>query len=128
MAARRSRTPKTALTARSADKYALYESAVYEPEADYRFIQRRFRRARGRAAKLLREDFAGTSKLSALWARRMPDGHGWAVDLDPEPLAWGLARHILPLGAASERVTQLRANVLSVETPKVDAVSAFNFS
>lgn len=128
MAARRPRTRQRGLTARTADKYALYEEAVYEPEADYAFLQRLFRREHGRPALLLREDFAGTSKLSALWAKRQPLGHAWAVDLDPEPLAWGRARHVEPLGPAAARVTQLRANVLSVRTPPVDAITAFNFS
>ncbi|MDA1260721.1 MAG: class I SAM-dependent methyltransferase [Planctomycetota bacterium] len=128
MAARRTRPRKSVLTARTADKYALYEAAVYEPDADYSFIQKRFRAARGRPATQLREDFAGTSKLSALWARKQPTGHAWAVDLDPEPLAWGFERHIEPLGEAAARVTQLCENVLTVETPKVDAVTAFNFS
>lgn len=125
---RRTRTRRAPLTARNADKYALYEEAVYEPEADYRFIQQRFRGARGRAATRLREDFAGTCKLSALWVQKQPQGRAWAVDLDPEPLAWGRERHLAPLGAAAARVTQLRADVLTVATPKVDAVTAFNFS
>ncbi len=128
MATPRSRSRKPALTARNSNKYALYEEAVYEPEADYDFIQRRFRQARGRPALRLREDFAGTSKLSALWAKRLPQGHAWAVDLDREPLVWGRKQHIAPLGAAAARVTQLHENVLTVETPKVDAVTAFNFS
>lgn len=127
MSPRRSNA-RAALTARTADKYALYEEAVYEPEADYRFIQQRFRAARGRAATRLREDFAGTCKLSALWASMLPTGRAWAVDLDPEPLAWGRARHIAPLGDAAARVKQLRANVLTVTTPEVDALTAFNFS
>ncbi len=117
-----------ALTARTADKYELYERAVYEPEADLAFIRRLYRRARGGDPRVLREDFAGTSKLSAMWARRVPKGEAYAVDLDPEPLAWGRRRHIEPLGAAAQRVHQLRKNVLTVRTPPADVVTAFNFS
>jgi len=117
-----------ALTARTADKYELYERAVYEPAADLGFIRRLYRQARGTGPRRLREDFAGTSALSALWAARIPRGEAWAVDLDPEPLAWGRRRHLDALGAAAERVHQLRENVLTVRTPPVDVVTAFNFS
>ncbi len=132
MAATRSSPPRARrrgpLTARTADKYELYERAVYEPEADFDFMQSVYRRARGKSALLLREDFAGTSKLSALWARRLPAGRAYAVDLDPEPLAWGRKRHIEPLGLAARRVRQMRADVLRVRTPRVDVVTAYNFS
>lgn len=116
------------LTARNADKYELYESAVYEPEADLGFIRGLFRRARGRGPRVLREDFAGTSKLSAFWAAGIPDGTAYAVDLDPVPLAWGRRRHLVHMGKAAQRVHQMRANVLSVRTPPADVVTAFNFS
>lgn len=116
------------LTARNADKYELYEAAVYEPEADLHFIRTLFRRARGRGPRVLREDFAGTSFLSAMWASKIPDGVAYAVDLDAKPLAWGRRRHLDPLGEAAARVHQLRANVLTVRTPPADAVTAFNFS
>jgi hypothetical protein len=116
------------LTARNADKYELYEAAVYEPEADLHFIKRLYRRARGHSPRVLREDFAGTSKLSALWAEHFPHGEAYAVDLDPEPLAWGRSRHIEPLGEVAKRIHQKCANVLTVRTPAADAVTAFNFS
>lgn len=119
---------RSPLTARRADKYELYERAVYDPEADFDFIQRHFRAARGRRALSLREDFAGTAKLSALWVERMAQGRAWAVDLDPEPLAWGRQRHFAPLGAAARRAKLLRTDVMHARTPQVDVVTAFNFS
>lgn len=116
------------LTARNADKYELYEASVYQPEDDLVFIEKVFRRGRGRSPRVLREDFAGTSRLSAMWATRFADGTAYAVDLDAQPLAWGRARHLERLGEAAMRVHQIQANVLTARTPPADAVTAFNFS
>ncbi len=126
---RKKRTRRAAgPTARTADRYALYESAVYDPDADLRFLRRVHRKERGAFPLRLREDFAGTSKLSAMWVAKTPEAEAWAVDLDPEPLAWGRERHLEPLGPAAKRVHQIQANVLEVKTPKVDVTTAFNFS
>lgn len=120
---------KSKLTAKKADRFTLYESSVYIPEADYDFLQRIFKSHRGRRPKLLREDFAGTSQLAALWVAKDPEARAWAVDLDPEPLAWGRRKHIEPLDdAAQARIEQREENVLTVDVGKVDVVTAFNFS
>lgn len=119
---------KLKLTAKTADRFMLYESSVYMPEADYDFIQKVFKGHRKRKPTLLREDFAGTSQLAALWVKNDKNAQAWAVDLDPEPLNWGLRRHIEPLGDAAERLQQLEENVLTVQTPTVDVITAFNFS
>jgi len=115
-------------TAATADRYELYEGSVYDPDADHDFLIRVFRTARKRRPLKLREDFAGTSKLSALWVEQHRESKAWAVDLDPEPLAWGKERHIEPLGEQKKRVKQLLENVLDVKTPTVDVLTAFNFS
>ena len=120
---------KSKLTAKKADRFMLYENSVYMPEADYDFIHRIFNSHRKRKPKLLREDFAGTSQLAALWVKNDKDARAWAVDLDPEPLAWGKRKHIDVLDEqAQARVEQREENVLAVDVGTVDVVTAFNFS
>ena len=126
---KRPKKKKSKITAKNADRYWLYENSVYMPEADYDFIHRIFKRARGRKPMRLREDFAGTSQLAALWVRNDRDSRAWAVDLDPEPLAWGRRVHLDTLEEqARDRVEQLEENVLSVDVGEIDVVTAFNFS
>jgi hypothetical protein len=125
---KRPKKKKSKLTAKTADRFWLYENSVYMPEADYEFLQRIFKRVRGRKPMLLREDFAGTSQLAALWVKNDKSARAWAVDLDPEPLAWGFKRHIEPLGEAASRVEQRKENVLDVDVGTVDVITAFNFS
>ena len=123
------RTKKEKVTAATANRYALYEASVYDPDADHDFLIDTYKEKRGCRPLLLREDFAGTSLLSAMWVQRHRDSQAWAVDLDPEPLAWGKEQHLDNLNPQEQpRVTQVEANVLEVETPEVDALTAFNFS
>lgn len=127
--ARKNRGKKTSLyTREGADRYELYEGSVYDPDADHDFLVKVYRSARKRRPILLREDFAGTSKLSALWVENHRETKAWAVDFDAEPLEWGKKKHIEPLGEKAERLIQLEEDVLKVKTPKVDVLTAFNFS
>lgn len=126
---RRSRRPRTGGAALPRpDKYELYEAAVQGVEYDLDFVGRTYRTHRGRPFTLLREDFCGTAALACAWARRGRAHRAWAVDLDPEPLAWCRARRLPWLRAAAERVTLVRGDVRRPGTPKVDVVVAFNFS
>jgi hypothetical protein len=122
-------TKKEKVTAETADRFALYEGSVYDPEADHDFLIDTYKEKHGSRPMLLREDFAGTSLLSAMWVKGHRNSHAWAVDLDPEPLTWGKANHLDKLNEQEQpRVTQIEANVLDVETPTVDVLTAFNFS
>ncbi|MBA4028136.1 MAG: SAM-dependent methyltransferase [Planctomyces sp.] len=132
------RRPVQVPTARTADRYALYMAAVQEPEAEVRFIDRVYRGLNGRRAVSLREDFCGTFGICCAWATSGGAGlerTALGVDLDPEPIAWGVAHH---LGALDEparaRVGVLQADVLSERVRRAgpaggfDAIAAFNFS
>ncbi|MEZ4648407.1 MAG: class I SAM-dependent methyltransferase [Candidatus Eisenbacteria bacterium] len=110
------------------DKHVLYERAVQCPEADVRFFDRIYKKANGKPASLLREDFCGTAALAAEWVRSRPDNRAIGVDLHRPTLAWGRKHNIAPLGAAAARVELLEQNVLDVTRPKVDMVAALNFS
>ena len=108
--------------------HVLYEAAVQSVEADVDFVDRLYRRHRGRSARRLREDFCGTASLSCEWARRRPDNVAWGVDLDRPTLAWGRANRLVHLGAAARRVHLVRDDVRNVGAPKIDLAVAFNFS
>ncbi len=115
--------------AQRADKYDLYQRSVQEPEADIPFIERAFRRTRGRAPRSLREDFAGTSAFSCAWVRRHPDNTAFAVDLDPEPLDWGRRHNVAALSPDQQaRVKLVEGDVRDVGHEPVDVTCAYNFS
>jgi SAM-dependent methyltransferase len=119
---------KGGLTAKTADKHALYETSVQSPEADIEFVERAFKEEFGREPLVLREDFGGTALLACNWVASSPERRAMAIDLDPDPLAYGEERHRAPLGEAAERVTLLEADVRSVSEPKADVTVALNFS
>ena len=107
--------------------YPLYQQAVQSPEADVEFFERVYRQLRGGSPSALREDFAGTALLTRAWLESDPDRRAWAVDIDPEPLAWG-REHNLSEPELSSRAEIIVADVLEVATPPVDIIAALNFS
>ncbi len=123
---KRGKAPKWTLA--NADRYALYEESVYDPDADLDFLLRIFREEGRPAPLVLREDFAGTCKLAGLWVASDERRTAVCLDLDPEPLEYGLERHLKPIGDPAERVDQRLEDVLTSETPPADVVTAFNFS
>lgn len=114
--------------ARRADKYDLYQRSVQAPEHDVAFLARLALRHSGRRATLLREDFCGTALVAARWVAKSPEHEAWALDLDPEPLAWGNEHNRRPLGGAARRLHLVRGDVLTTATPPADIVVAPNFS
>ena len=115
--------------AATADKFALYQEAVQDTESDIVLAERVFKQEYGRPARLLREDFSGTSLLACDWVTRHPDNHAWAIDLDPEPLAWGQEHNVGSLSPdQAKRVELVQADVLDAECGPVDVCVAFNFS
>ncbi len=115
-------------TAKTADKHALYETSVQSPEADIEFVERAFREEFDRQPNILREDFGGTALLACNWVASSPERHAIAVDLDPDPLAYGEQHHRAPLGEAAERVTLIEADVRAISEPKSELILALNFS
>src|SRR5512147_2789403 len=111
------------------DRHALYEVAVQGVDWDLDFLERVFRyRHKGREPKRFREDFCSTAALATAWAQRGADREAWAVDLDPEPLAWA-RRHRLPYArGVADRVHLVRGDVRRARKPLVDVACALNFS
>jgi hypothetical protein len=116
--------------ARQADRYVLYQKSVQVPEADVSFARRVFKKRYGRPARRLREDFCGTALMCCEWVRGHRDNRAWAVDLDPEPLAWGREHNLSGLTADQrERLELVEGDVLDTPAPEpVDVTVAFNFS
>jgi len=115
--------------AEQADIHELYEQSVQNVEHEVEFLQTTFRELRGRTAYLLREDFCGTAAASCQWVRQGEDFKAIGVDIDPAVLDWGRKNRVgrLPAGDRT-RVSLIESDVLTVETPPVDLLAAFNFS
>lgn len=112
----------------SLDRHSLYEAAVQNVEADIEFIERTFRKKRGREPLRLREDFCGTASLACRWVGGGRDRLAWGVDLHGPTLDWGRRHRLTPMGDDAARVSLARADVRSFHGPEVDVVVALNFS
>ncbi len=114
--------------AKQADRHVCYERAVQAPQVDAQFIDRTYRRYRGRPPRILREDFCGTAALCADWVKMHRDNRAIGIDLHAPTLNWGIAQHIVPLGERAARVELVCQDVRDPVAQKADAVAAFNFS
>lgn len=125
-AKRKQRKPKLA---DHADRYVLYEQSVQDVDTEIEFLGETFELARGRQARSLREDFCGTAQVACAWAACDSDRSAIAVDLDPEPLAWGEEHNRAPLPPeARQRVDFIEGDVLEAPGEDLDFIIAMNFS
>lgn len=112
------------------DKYDLYTRAVQSPENDVKFFSRTFQKLKGRKASTFLEDFCGTFRLSCEWVKLNKRHHSFGLDLDKEPIAYGMKNYLPKLSEDQRaRVLISEANVLD-DFPhgQVDIVAACNFS
>lgn len=115
--------------AEKADIHELYEQAVQDVEMEVDFLQKTFKELRGRTAHLFREDFCGTASACCQWVRQGPDFRAIGVDIDAGVLEWGRGNRLSRLPAEDQaRIQLLESDVMTVETPPVDAIAALNFS
>ncbi|KAA0216664.1 MAG: class I SAM-dependent methyltransferase [Leptolyngbya sp. PLA3] len=124
------RKRETSLTAATADKHDLYERAVQNVQAEIDFVDRTYKKRRGRAAVRLREDFCGTGNTSCEWVRRRADNVAFGLDIDQATLDWGGQRHVGRLKPhQQERVHLLNRDVLKPgDARHMDCILAMNFS
>ena len=122
-------TKKLKLTAKTANKYDLYEQSVQNVDFEVEFISKTFKKYNKSECTTLREDFCASAKISSAWVKSNPKTIAYAIDLDDDILrfakkefAGSLEKHQL------SRVKLIKGNSLTKKTPKVDCVSAFNFS
>lgn len=115
-------------TARTADKFALYQLSVQSPVEDVRFLLRLYRSLRGKDPLHLREDFCGTALLCANWVRGRSPRTAEGFDLCRETLAWGERHNFPPLGERAARVRLHARDVRSRSERRPDVRCAQNFS
>lgn len=115
--------------AERSDKHELYELSVQNVENEVVFLQDTFKDLCGRNAYVIREDFCGTASACCEWVRQGDEYQAIGVDIEPSVLQWGRDNRLSKLDTAQRaRVSLIEADVLEAETPKVDLLTAFNFS
>ncbi len=120
--------PKNKYTAKTADKYELYQLSVQSADADIDFLVDTYRSERHKRPRHFREDFSGTCLLTATWVERRKTHTAEAYDIDPEPLKWGKKNNLKPLGKAAKRAKQFVADVREPSAEAPDVRCAQNFS
>ncbi len=112
-----------------ADKHELYEASVQNVEEECEFVSERYQAIRGRPALSFREDFCGTASAACQWVRQSDQHTSIGVDIDPEVLAWSERNRLSQLtDEQRQRLQLIQSDVLTVKSPPVDVVGAFNFS
>ena len=115
--------------AQQADRHALYEEAVQDPPGDVALVRRLFRKHYGRDPRSLREDFCGTAAMACAWVAAHKQNRAFGVDLDPNPLEWGLQHNVTALSPQQAgRLQLIEGDVRKVSHARVDVTVAFNFS
>jgi len=115
--------------AEKADIHELYEHSVQNVENEIEFLQTTFKSLTGRTGYLFREDFCGTASASCEWVKQGVEYQAIGVDIDSSVLEWGRKNRVAKLPLEDQaRVSLIESDVLTVETPKVDLLVAFNFS
>ena len=111
------------------EKYRLYLASVQNPQADIDFINKEYKALFGRAPLTLREDFCGTGLLACEWVEQGDKHKAYGIDLDMEPLSYGVVNHYSELTEDEQkRMKYINGNVLSTFDFKTDVTVAFNFS
>ena len=129
MSAKSSQKGKKPTMAEMADIHELYEHSVQNVENEIEFLQKTFTTLTGRTGHLFREDFCGTASASCEWVKQGPEFQAIGVDIDAAVLEWGRKNRVAKLPLEDQaRVSLIESDVLTVETPKVDLLVAFNFS
>ncbi|MEW5848916.1 MAG: class I SAM-dependent methyltransferase [Myxococcota bacterium] len=115
--------------AEDADKYALYQVSVQNPEASVHHLSRFYRDAYGGSPRVLREDFCGGAAVSCAWVESQKEREAWGVDIDDEPIMWGLINNVLPMERHhNARIRLVHADARTARTPPADVVAAQNYS
>lgn len=115
--------------ASQADRYQLYQTSVQTPDYEVDFFNRVYKAAYGQKPLILREDFCGTHAVCCDWVRRGKDRIAVGVDLDPEPLQWGIEHNQSKLpDSQRQRIELIKDDVRKVQGPKADVLAAENFS
>mgnify|MGYP006300259355 CR=1 FL=1 len=116
-------------TAEGADIHELYELSVQDAEAEVDLIDQVWQERRGRVCNSLREDFCGTALVCREWVKRRKKNHAVGVDIDESVLEWAEARMKKQMSPDQiERIKLIADDVITVDTEKVECITASNFS
>ena len=120
---------KSHLTAKTANKYDLYEESVQNVDFEVEFISKIYKKKNKALCSSIREDFCASAKISSAWVQNKKDNVAYAIDLDQKILDFAKKSFKKDLSEDQlNRIKLLKGNSLSKQTPKVDCISAFNFS
>ncbi len=115
--------------AQQADKYVCYQKSVQSPEHEIEFFEQVYQEVFDKKPLTLREDFCGTFAVCCEWAKSDRERTAVGVDLDPEPINWGMANNLVALKKHQrKRVHILQQDVLREGGPTVQILAAQNFS
>lgn len=117
------------LTAKNANKYELYEKSVQNVDFEIDFTQKMYKKYNKSQCISIREDFCASAKISAAWVKNKPKNIAYAVDLDSSILKF--AKEEFREAMTKDEISRLKlikGNSQTLQTSKVDCVSAFNFS
>ncbi|MCH2189600.1 MAG: class I SAM-dependent methyltransferase [Gammaproteobacteria bacterium] len=116
-------------TAKTADKYVLYQRAVQSADQDAEFLFNTYKEIRGKSPIHFREDFCGTCLLSTNWVKLQKNCTTESYDIDSEPLKWGLENNLSTLGKDATRIQQYQedARVPSRKSPDVRCAQNFSY-
>ncbi len=120
---------KLQLTAKNANRYDLYEESVQNVDFEVEFISNTYKKYNKAQCKTIREDFCASAKISSAWVKNAADNKAYAIDLDEQILnhAKNSFKKNLTVDQL-DRVKLIKGDSLIQKTPKVDCISAFNFS
>lgn len=111
------------------DRWRRYRAAVLHPEAEARFYLRAWQRSgNSHRPELFCEDFSGPAAVAQAWVLLDPDHQAMAIDQDEQALAVGQAWWAALGREREDDLHLVHGDVSAVRGPKVDIISATNFS
>lgn len=111
------------------DKYEMYLRSVQNPVATLATLNHEYRRRFKSVPRSLAEDFCGTFALSCAWVEQKADRTAIAVDIDEEPLRYGVENFVGLLSESQRaRLRVFQTDVRYPKLPKTDVIAALNFS
>ena len=74
------------LTAKTANKYDLYEESVQNVDFEVEFISKIYKKKNKTVCQSIREDFCASAKISSAWVQNKRNNVAYAVDSDQKIL------------------------------------------
>ena len=111
---------KLKLTAKTANRYDLYEQSVQNVDFEVEFISKTFKKYNKSECTTLREDFCASAKISFAWIKSSPKNIAYAIDLDDDILGFAKKEFSESLEKNQlSRIRLIKGNSLTKKTPKV---------